>query len=223
MVSATVHVGELPETEPSLEFQWIPSETPEIGERPYCFKSEYVRFVGKNRLVLVAGGAPLLLELVGNELRPILLEVPALPVLERAFYHEPSRLLLLQSEVGQRDLYGFVLPPEGSILEGNRLPPTFRLERKAPWRGRIMAETPEGFVFEDDESQFEKKATLVFSRVQDGGTLEVTKKLVLHRRCKGFSPVDLSPDGRTLLRRISKEGCESEALVRMDLSSIFSR
>ncbi len=167
-------VGELRQTTPSLHYEFAiePPTAPALDpEAPW-----FVEFAGATRLLVVAAGLPMRLELDGGgEVRRTPLAVPAPPV-RSANVHPASGTLWLGDDSGA--YHGFALATDRVAPHDTPLAPTVRLgpqETGLP-SSRIVGCLPDGLVLLGAKTG---RRVIVFVRLDGQGKAVVSQAVTL--------------------------------------------
>ncbi len=186
-------VGELPETAQSVNYEFAtePPTAPALDpEAPW-----FVEFAGATRLLVVAAGLPMMLELDGGgEVRRTPLAVPAPPV-RSAHVHAASGTLWLSDDSGAH--HGFTLATGRVAPHDTPLTPTVRLgpqETGLP-SSRIVGTLLDGLALLGAKNG---RQVIVFVRLDGQGSPAVARAVALPG---GVNPGEawLSRDGGTLV------------------------
>lgn len=192
LIGGRLLVGGLPDTTPSVEYEFsVEGDTPAArdDEAPW-----FVVFGAATRLLLVAGGLPVLLDVGGDDVRRMPLAVPSPPV--RAAHFHPASGTLWLSDDGEIH-HGYVLPRDRPTPHASPLSPTLHLgvDEVGFARGRILGSVPEGLAIYGVRGG---RRLVAFVRV-DGQHRPATVRAVALPGGVQAQYVWLSPDGATLV------------------------
>lgn len=192
LIGGRLLVGELPNTTSSLEYEFsVERDTPAAydPEAPW-----FVVFGAATRLLVVAEGLPIILDLGVDDVRRTPLAVPSPPA-RAAHFHQASGTVWL-SDDGETH-HGYVLPPHRPAPHAAPLSPTLHLgvDEVGFARGRILGSVPEGLAIYGVRGG---RRLVAFVRV-DGQHRPATVRAVALPGGVQAQYVWLSPDGATLV------------------------
>lgn len=186
-------VGELPQTAPSVHYEFAiePPTAPALDpEAPW-----FVEFAGATRLLVVAAGLPMRLELDGGgEVRRTPLAVPSPPV-RSAHAHAASSTLWLSDDSGAH--HGFTLATGRVAPHDTPLTPTVRLgpQETGLTSSRTVGCLPDGLALLGARNG---RRVIVFVRLNGQGKAVVSQAVTLPGDAHSVQ-LWLSRDGGTLV------------------------
>ncbi|MEP0775970.1 MAG: hypothetical protein HRF46_16660 [Acidobacteriota bacterium] len=209
-------VGELPRSTPSLEYEFLLERDPSAASDSE--PSWFVRFAGASRLVVVAEGLPILLDVGADGVRRTPLAVPSPPARD-AHVHEASATVWLTDDGAA--LHGYALPAHNSAPATAPLTSAWRLgpAEVGFGHGRVLGSVGDRLAILGAR---DGRQMVAFVRVDGQHTPTVEKTVALPG---GAQPAGawLSPDGATLVwTQVGTGGARAPVFYRAAVARLES-